>query len=349
MIAGPAGAGPSDLRTARRHPNGQKPKRGGRPLPQQRQPAAALVRSGAMASGTERRLDWDGCRNVRDLGGIPLADAVTHVRPGAVVRADGLDLLTAAGWRALQAHGVSTLIDLRHARERDEAPYDDRVPHGIDVVVAPLEDQDDLAFVERWGLQLGTPHYYSDALDRWPDRAATVLAHVARARPGGVVIHCSAGRDRTGLACALLLHVVGVDPATIAADHALSYDQVRGIHGDSPDPMTDGWQAEHAAAITGLLISRDIAAELTAAGLVESDLAALRTRLVAEPDPQPKPRTQQNVRRGRRPPRRARPGRPDRPLRGARSWASGPAPSGRRPAGRSARRDPGSAPPPPWR
>src|SRR3954453_22259393 len=63
-----------------------------------------------------RHLDWDGCRNVRDLGGLPTADGrVTRV--GALVRADALDRLTTAGWAALWGHGVRTVVDLRNADE----------------------------------------------------------------------------------------------------------------------------------------------------------------------------------------------------------------------------------------
>jgi hypothetical protein len=54
-------------------------------------------------------LDWDGCFNVRDLGGLPTVDGRV-TRTGAVVRADALDGLSAAGWTALLDHGVRTVV-----------------------------------------------------------------------------------------------------------------------------------------------------------------------------------------------------------------------------------------------
>jgi protein tyrosine/serine phosphatase len=75
-----------------------------------------------MSAGTERKeqdqrhLDWEGCFNVRDLGGLP-AKGGRRTRWGAVVRADALDGLTQAGWRALTEHGVRTVIDLRNDDE----------------------------------------------------------------------------------------------------------------------------------------------------------------------------------------------------------------------------------------
>ncbi|HEY4917597.1 MAG TPA: tyrosine-protein phosphatase [Solirubrobacteraceae bacterium] len=61
----------------------------------------------------ERDLLWDGCANVRDLGGMPTQDG-RETRRRAVIRADGLDRLTARGWSALVAYGVRTVIDLRN-------------------------------------------------------------------------------------------------------------------------------------------------------------------------------------------------------------------------------------------
>ena len=68
-----------------------------------------------------RHLDWNGCFNVRDLGGLPAADG-RLTRWGAVVRADAVDRLTESGWAALQAHGIRTVIDLRNDSELRSDP-----------------------------------------------------------------------------------------------------------------------------------------------------------------------------------------------------------------------------------
>src|SRR4051812_40117951 len=87
----------------------------------------------------ERHLDWAGCVNVRDLGGLPTGDGGS-TRWSAVVRADSLDRLTAEGWAALHAYGIRTLVDLR---ESDERTAEVERPAGITVVHVPLDDNDD--------------------------------------------------------------------------------------------------------------------------------------------------------------------------------------------------------------
>ena len=68
-----------------------------------------------------RALEWDGCLNVRDLGGVPL-EAGGITRYGALVRADNIRKLSDAGWRALAGHGVVRIVDLRWPEELDEDP-----------------------------------------------------------------------------------------------------------------------------------------------------------------------------------------------------------------------------------
>src|SRR5919199_3968254 len=69
-----------------------------------------------------RELSWEGCLNVRDLGGHPTSDGGVTAY-GAVVRADSLRSLTEAGWRAAVAYGIRTVVDLRGDHERaDDVP-----------------------------------------------------------------------------------------------------------------------------------------------------------------------------------------------------------------------------------
>jgi hypothetical protein len=139
-----------------------------------------------------RHLDWHGCFNARDLGGIPLSGG-GETRRGAVIRADNVDGLSAAGWSALQAHGVRTVIDLRNDDERglDASGR----PAGIETLHLPLDGIDDSDFWDGWmhGPQFATPLYYAAHLERFPERSARVLAAVARAEPGG----SPASRPRT--------------------------------------------------------------------------------------------------------------------------------------------------------
>ena len=164
----------------------------------------------------DRHLHWEGCSNVRDLGGLG------GIRRGALVRADSLQQLTAAGWAALEDHGVRTVVDLRNPDEiaEDTAPR----PPGLTTVRFPLDGMEDTEFWDDWlhRPEFGTPHYYGPWLERFPDRASSALAAIARAEPGGVAYHCGIGRDRTGLITMLLLATLEVPAPLAADDYALS-------------------------------------------------------------------------------------------------------------------------------
>ena len=242
---------------------------------------------------TTRDLHWPNCVNARDLGGLPTTDGHT-TRWGAVVRSDGLDRLNEQGWRALEAHGVRTIVDLRNEIERDAEPYS----CSLDVVHAPVEYDTDVEFIARWR-PFSTPHYYAAALERWPDRTAVAVAAVARAGPGCVVVHCGMGRDRTGLVTMLLLAVAGVAAEDIAGDYERSAARLPPLDPDrllrTPSRMNARSMAEleedlererrrreamsDREAILATLASLDVPAYLRAAGLSDDDLHAVRARL----------------------------------------------------------------------
>lgn len=240
-----------------------------------------------MISESERHLDWDGCFNVRDLGGLRTSDG-RETRWGAVVRADALDGLTAAGWAALCEHGVRTIIDLRNDDERrpDAAPR----PATVTTIHIPLDASADREFWSVWdsGPQFGTPLYYRPHLERFPERSAAVIAAIANARPGGVLFHCGGGRDRAGQIAMLVLALAGVPAHDIAADYALSAERLRAryaAHGEvDQGPLLEAFLAGQGTSarelITATIGSLDVEAHLRAAGLTAQDLDALRGRLL---------------------------------------------------------------------
>jgi protein tyrosine/serine phosphatase len=222
-----------------------------------------------------RHLQWDGCANVRDLGGIRTRDGA-EIRRGAIVRADALDRLSAGGWAALEAHGVRTVIDLRNDDElgMDVAPR----PAALTTLHLPLDGVEDRAFWQEWHgrPEFGTPIYYRPFLNHFPERTAAVFTAIARAEPGGIAVHCGIGRDRTGLIAILLLALAGVGPEEIAADYALSEDRVPfGRVGTFYED--NGTSA--AEVIGAMLAELDVEAYLRAAGVGAGDLAAIRARL----------------------------------------------------------------------
>lgn len=174
-----------------------------------------------------RHLDWPGCWNARDLGGLPTSDG-RQIRWGALVRSEHLIHVRAEGWCEIVSHGVRTVVDLRTTTESERDRQQLRA--GITTERAPLEDglDDDESFAALTASgMLGTPLYYGPFLRRWPDRCARAVAAVAHAQPGGVLVHCSKGCDRTGLIVMLLLRICGVSPAVIANDYALTSHRLR--------------------------------------------------------------------------------------------------------------------------
>jgi len=165
-----------------------------------------------------RELVWDGCVNVRDLGGLPTEDGRT-TRFERVVRADSVRQLTEAGWQALAAYGVHRIVDLRW---HDELAEDPRRDLGVEVVHVPVfPDLGDPAWdAAEAGGDRGRE--YAWLLEIGADRFAQAIASVAEAPEGPVVVHCAAGKDRTGLVAALVLRLVGVPHEAIVEDYVLS-------------------------------------------------------------------------------------------------------------------------------
>jgi protein tyrosine/serine phosphatase len=248
-----------------------------------------------------RELSWDGCLNVRDLGGHPTRDG-GETRYGAIVRADSIRQLSDEGWEALLAYGARTVVDLRGDHERGDDPPRDL---SLDVLHVPFMEADEDGWAELMpeieaarraapDAATSTRDVYLVFLERFRPNVAAGIRAVARASEGAVVVHCVGGKDRTGLLTAFLLHLAGVPIEEIAADYSLSEERLR--------PRHDAWLAEAstdeererveriartpAESMTGVfdeLVRRYGSVEdyLRAAGLSEEDLELARRRLVA--------------------------------------------------------------------
>jgi protein-tyrosine phosphatase len=188
----------------------------------------------------ERVLDWDGCLNVRDLGGLPTDDG-SVTRAGRVVRADSVGQLSDDGWQALADYGIETIVDLRFPRERAE---DSPRTAPVDVVHVSLLGEPDEAYwvgLEERTSALGDPEaattlVYLEFLERHAAETVEAIGAIAAASPGGVVVHCVGGKDRTALVSAFLLRLADVPAEAIAADYALS--------GEFLAPRHERWIAE---------------------------------------------------------------------------------------------------------
>jgi protein-tyrosine phosphatase len=249
------------------------------------------ARPDADAPGTPssgRHLAWDGCFNVRDLGGLPACEG-RLTRWGALVRADSLAGLSAAGWAAARAHRLRTVIDLRNDRELGSDTA--RRPASIRTVRLPLDGVEHADFWSAWagGPQFGSPLYYRPHLERFPERTAAVVSAIARAAPGGVAFHCVAGRDRSGQIAMVVLALLGVAHEAIAADYALSTQCLRAGYAargeEDQGPLVEAFLARHGTTprevVMATLSELDIESCLVDGGLQRRDLDALRARLLA--------------------------------------------------------------------
>ena len=244
-----------------------------------------------------RQLTWDGCVNIRDLGGLPTEDGVETLY-GAVVRADNIATLSEQGRRELLAYGVKRVIDLRWIDERNEDP---QVELGVEVLHLPLfGDHNERRETDRQLLERIRDHaesrrvMYLEHLDVYGERFATAVAAVASAPEGCVLVHCAAGVDRAGLVAALLLRLAQVPIDDVAADFALSRDNWAPHASEWIEETEDEREREFrrflaampGESMRGVLEELDrryggAESYLRAAGLPEADVHRIRARLRA--------------------------------------------------------------------
>jgi protein-tyrosine phosphatase len=171
-----------------------------------------------------RRIEWEGCLNVRDLGGVALADGGETPR-GVLFRGDSVSKLTAGGWRALEERGVTRIVDLRWREERAADPPRDVDVEVVHVSVLGAYDEGVDDGVEEFLPGNDAAGYRAQAYASWLERYRPLFVDAVRAiadARGPVLFHCAGGKDRTGLVAALLLRLAGAPPAEVAADYALS-------------------------------------------------------------------------------------------------------------------------------
>ena len=259
-----------------------------------------------MSPGPDRVVRWDGFYNARDLGGLPTVTGAS-TRYGQLIRSADTRFITTAGWEAARGAGIRAVIDLRNVDEvvpgslpaatlgagtfaLPGAQATAARPANIQTMLIPLDDIEDLRLWRRLneeGLN-GTPLYYRPFLDAKPERIAAVLTAIAQVPGGGVIFHCGAGRDRTGLISILLLSLAGVTPEAIAADYELTLGEMAPLY-TALGLEHDEWDVREHLKSRGTTVSEtvislvrdlDVAECLASAGVSGADIDALRGRLL---------------------------------------------------------------------
>ena len=173
-----------------------------------------------------RFLNWEATLNTRELGGYPLKNG-EQTRWKTLVRSENPSLLTPAGQQALIDYGIRTIIDLRFPSELidNPSPFQRKAGHGNapDYLNIPLDQDQNATWPHPGGPAAAMADLYRRLLETSRKHVACSLKAIAGARPGGVLFHCFAGKDRTGLIAALILGALGASHETIIADYALAH------------------------------------------------------------------------------------------------------------------------------
>jgi protein-tyrosine phosphatase len=275
---------------------------------------------GVTETRTDRWLRLEGTANTRDLGGLPTTDGGRTV-PGRILRSDNLQTLTDDDIRRLVDEvGLREVIDLRTTAEillegRGPLRDVDAVTHrhftllperGHHTDVFAVEEDEDVELPEAWGESIlprqtaehdrdeppAVRSYLGYLTDR-PEAVVGALRALAGGGPGASVVHCAAGKDRTGVVCALALAVAGVGHDEIVADYALTAEVIDAIVArlaasptyaedmEKRDPATHTPRAETMDRLLSLLDERwgGPVGWLDAHGFGGAERAALRARL----------------------------------------------------------------------
>jgi protein-tyrosine phosphatase len=251
-----------------------------------------------------RTLNWDGCLNARDIGGYPTPNG-GQTRWQTLIRTDNLHNLTPDGQTALLAYGICTIIDLRapseHEWHTNPHPFASPGPLApsatyINLPILAPNDPEASEALTSAGSML---EEYCYILDNCKSRISSIIQAIASAmNKGGVLVHCHAGKDRTGLIVALLLSLVGVPRPTIIEDYAVSASHLEPMYSEwlEEQALTQGhpiprprWMESYPETMQNTLDYLDhcyggVGPYLLSIGVTTSDIATIRRHLTA-PNP----------------------------------------------------------------
>lgn len=244
-----------------------------------------------VSTSLERWLTLEGLDNVRDVGGLPLRDGGT-TRSGVLLRSASLHYCTPGDvGHLVDVYGLTLVLDLRTQREIDRDGPTAVARAGVETVALSFIPEEGRELPEASEDDILVQHYLGYLRDR-PENVVEAVRRLAAADAGPALVHCAAGKDRTGTLVALVLDAVGVERDAVVADYVLSGEHVEAMFRRwttaSGDPMPTDLtphlpQAEAMATVLARLDAEygtgGAAGWLLAHGLEEEALARLRRRL----------------------------------------------------------------------
>jgi protein-tyrosine phosphatase len=234
-----------------------------------------------------------GLYNLRDTGGYRAERGTT--RWGKLFRSDALHRIDEEGRGLLARLGVTDIVDLRGNDERSSSPS---LLDGLPAQVHHLPVFDDAAPAAQAGGRIGLVEIYDHMIDERGTNLVAAIRVIADSAPDdAVLVHCTAGKDRTGLVVALALLAAGVDRDDVVADYALTAERLSGewaetmlARFDRPDveltPELVELITQSPAPVLEALLDRidneygSVAGYLQAHGLTDDELARLTASLI---------------------------------------------------------------------
>ncbi len=239
----------------------------------------------------QREFRFSQVFNFRDVGGLPTTDGGT-VRWRRLFRSDALSGLTPDDRQPFQRLGIRTVLDLR---QPDEIAEDGRVPPWDGLTYRNLPPEYPPWELNPYHDRLDPARYLADRYREMAEHAASQLAGAVGVIAGSVhapaVVHCKAGKDRTGVVCALVLSLLGVADEHIDADYTRStagneaYVAWQRRNGQPDLVMRPHWRSHPGTMLMFLSELRErhgsVERYLAASGLARDHVTALRTHLLS--------------------------------------------------------------------
>ncbi|WP_410879741.1 tyrosine-protein phosphatase [Myroides sp. DW712] len=189
--------------------------------------ALMSVTSFAQTQETPIQIQLEGAINFRDIGGYSTKDG-KKVKTNKIFRAAEISTLTDNDLRELEEKNITTVIDFRGTKEASLAP--DKLWTDAHYILCPAGSEtvnngdaaEMIKNLKREGNQFLLDFYGEKGVAYFGDRYRTLFQKLAAKEDTGILYHCTGGRDRTGMATALILYVLNVPMETIERDFVAS-------------------------------------------------------------------------------------------------------------------------------